>query len=346
MPVHEVDPLRDQRWSEFLGRQDRASIFHSREWLQALHECYGYQPVVFTTTQPGEPLGNGIVFCYVDSALTGRRLVSLPFSDHCDPLVGSPDELQNILLYAASKVRERGLRYVEFRPLHDQQCVVPGFSEYQQYKFHEVDLRPHADQLFQNLHNNSFRRKIHRAEREGLIYRVGATSEFIHQFYRLFVMTRRRHGLPPPPKKWIQKLVNLLGSALQIHLVFKATQPVAGMVTIKYSNTIVYKYGGSDLLNANLGGMALAFWMMMLGAKKEGIVTLDLGRCESDNNGLIRYKERLGSLMTSITYWRSPLRHTPLSGTDVWTKLAKQICAWSPDCVRIAAGNKLYRHFG
>ena len=104
--------------------------------------------------------------------------------------------------------------------------------------------------------------------------------------------------------------------------------------------------GEVDAKPRGLGGMALAFWMMMLGAKKEGIATLDLGRCESDNNGLIRYKERLGSLMTSITYWRSPLRHTPLSGTDVWTKLAKQICAWSPDCVRIAAGNKLYRHFG
>ena len=35
---------------------------------------------------PDEPLENGFLFCRVESWLTGRRLVSLPFSDHCEPL--------------------------------------------------------------------------------------------------------------------------------------------------------------------------------------------------------------------------------------------------------------------
>ncbi len=42
---------------------------------------------VLTTCAPDAPLTDGVVFCEVDSWLTGRRLVSLPFSDHCEPLL-------------------------------------------------------------------------------------------------------------------------------------------------------------------------------------------------------------------------------------------------------------------
>src|SRR5256886_3244169 len=45
---------------------------------------------------PDQELQNGIPFCVVRSWLTGRRLVALPFSDHCDAL-GSDVELNWLL---------------------------------------------------------------------------------------------------------------------------------------------------------------------------------------------------------------------------------------------------------
>ena len=44
-------------------------------------------------TSDGAELQSAIVFCRIRSGFTGARLVSLPFSDHCDPLVASPDDL-------------------------------------------------------------------------------------------------------------------------------------------------------------------------------------------------------------------------------------------------------------
>src|SRR5216683_3051172 len=89
--VHEIDPLGDPRWDQLVENHPKASVFHSANWLRALQSAYDYDPVVLTTSPPGVALSNGLVFCRIKSWLTGRRLVSLPFSDHCEPLVSGPN---------------------------------------------------------------------------------------------------------------------------------------------------------------------------------------------------------------------------------------------------------------
>src|SRR5208283_3509993 len=97
MRVYELNPLRDPRWNELVKRHPYGTVFHSLSWLEALSSTYGYDPVVITSSAPSEPLTNGLVFCRIDSWLTGRRFVSLPFSDHCEPLVDSAAELDYLL---------------------------------------------------------------------------------------------------------------------------------------------------------------------------------------------------------------------------------------------------------
>src|SRR5262245_8974230 len=94
--VSSFDPLSDPRWNDLLAWHPTASAFHTPAWLWALRRSYGYQPVAYTTSAPGVPLGDGMVFCRVESWLTGRRLVSLPFSDHCTPLVERPAPLAQL----------------------------------------------------------------------------------------------------------------------------------------------------------------------------------------------------------------------------------------------------------
>src|ERR1700730_12166707 len=97
MTVYETDPLSDPRWAQFVGRHARASVFHTVEWLKAIQLTYGYRPVVLTTPAPADPLNDGVVFCQIRSWLTGSRMVSLPFSDHCEPLTSPEQSLEKIL---------------------------------------------------------------------------------------------------------------------------------------------------------------------------------------------------------------------------------------------------------
>src|SRR5437867_12969443 len=122
MAVYRIDPLTDRRWSAFLEAHPDASMFHSREWLQALSRTYGYQPIVYTTSAPGQALVTGIPFCRIRSHLTGRRLVSLPFSDYCQPLVGRSDEFFELLSAAKEDSTADRSRYLEIRPLRSAEC--------------------------------------------------------------------------------------------------------------------------------------------------------------------------------------------------------------------------------
>src|SRR5215831_12638402 len=116
MTVYEIDPLRDPRWADLAGKHPRASVFHTAPWLEALRRTYGYEPVAYTTTPPGTELANGIVCCRVYSRITGRRLVSLPFSDHCEPLVESDGDLETLLHALERECARERWRYVEIRP--------------------------------------------------------------------------------------------------------------------------------------------------------------------------------------------------------------------------------------
>jgi len=98
MAVYEVDPRQDARWTALVESHPQSSAFHTLDWLTALEKTYRYTPRIFTTTPPGSPLLNGISFCRVNSWLTGSRLVSLPFSDHCDPLFGVTKNFRNCCL--------------------------------------------------------------------------------------------------------------------------------------------------------------------------------------------------------------------------------------------------------
>ena len=53
----------------------------------------------------------------VQSWLTGRRMVSLPFSDHCDPLVNDEIDLDQLLLALTRKMDGGRWKYFELRPL-------------------------------------------------------------------------------------------------------------------------------------------------------------------------------------------------------------------------------------
>ena len=63
-----------------------------------------------------------------------------------------------------------------------------GMTDSASYCLHRIDLRPNLIELFQALHGNCIRRKIARAQREGVTYEEGVSEEILHRFYYLMVL--------------------------------------------------------------------------------------------------------------------------------------------------------------
>lgn len=349
--VHRFDPLADARWDSFVQRQARASVFHSSPWLRALQQTYGYPVVGLTTSAPGQEIENAVVFCRVESWLTGRRLVSLPFSDHCEPLVDRPEDLVAIITSVEEEMRKEKWRYVEIRSFSENPMSCSLCLTKTQYSFHEIDLQPSLPELFASFHKDSIQRKIRRAEREKLDYDEGISDKLLAEFYDLLTTTRRRHHVPPQSKEWFENLRAGFKDDFKIRIARRDGQALATMLTLRHKDTMVYKYGGSDVRHNNLGSMHLLYWRAIQDAKALGLRFFDLGRTDAGQAGLITFKKRWGARQLPLTYSRFALLEYPnhlfeQSPSKVGASIPRMLIAVLPNRVASLIGKLLYKHIG
>jgi len=349
MTVYEIDPLEGSRWTDLAERHPLASVFHSRYWLESLRRTYRYAPVVLTTTEPGQPLANGLLMCRVKSWLTGSRIVSLPFSDHCQPLVENPADQLELLNSIRSKAENSGWKYAELRPrtpLDRQIESTTGLTPSTSFCFHALDLRPGLDDLYRGFHKSCVQRKVQRADREGLSSEEGRSEPLLKHFYSLLLLTRRRHQLPPQPIQWFRNLIDCFQEKLVIRVAFKGKDPIASILTLQHKTRLVYKYGCSDSRFHNLGGMVFLFWQTIKQAKKDGAEELDFGRSELDNPGLIAFKDHWGGVKSTLTYYRYP-QNSPSESSPGWRAgIVRKTFSCLPDFCLETVGNLLYKHVG
>ena len=346
MTVYSIDPLQDPRWLDLLNRHPDASVFHAPSWMRALHKSYGYECSVLTTTEPGKPLENGIAFCRVSSWLTGSRIVSLPFADHCQPLVDSQSSLDSLLHALHEEGSNRKWKYVELRPLHAIENVenATAFSTNTSFAFHTPDLTSDPETILKSFHKNQIQQKIKKAAKMGLTIEHGRSEAHLQDFYNLLLVTRRRHQLPPQPRTWFESLIQNFGEDLDIWVARHEGQPIASILTLASARTYVYKYGCSNAAFHNLGGMQALMWGAIQSAKSRGAEVFDFGRSDLNNEGLISYKDQWGTQRHTMHYYRNGvMRHSQLESSS---SLTKRIFASLPDSCLIAAGRLLYRHMG
>ena len=148
-----------------------SSFFHTAAWAKVLSESYGYKPTYFTIFE-----GNRLTGCLpvmdVNSILTGRRGVSLPFTDFCEPITDDSLHFHDLFEYAKSFGKQCGWKYIELRGGHHfLSDAVPS----QTFLTHTLDLLPDENKMMANL-RDSTRRNIKKAVAEGVTVKVLNTN--------------------------------------------------------------------------------------------------------------------------------------------------------------------------
>jgi hypothetical protein len=347
--IYTIDPLRDPRWVKFIHKAPRASVFHSREWLEALRRTYGYEPISFTTSGPEGELTNGLLFCQVRSWCTGSRIVSVPFSDHCEPLVDNAEEFSFLLNSLRASMHQQDWKYIEIRPVNGQFKGIEqaaGFAPVTSFYLHRLDLRPSVPKIFQSLNKDSVQRRIRHAESAGITFGCGRSEVLLKDFYCLFVLTRRRHNLPPQPYEWFRNLVDCMGESLEIRLAYKDASPIAGILTLRFRSTVYYKYGASDQKHHNLAAMPALLWRAIQESKHANAEEFDLGRSDPGGQGLIAFKDHWTRGRSRLVYWRYPVQSRLSERTTRTHKLVAWPFSYMPNRLLVLAGRAIYRHIG
>lgn len=343
--ILEIDPLADSRWPEFLSAHPSSSVFHTTGWLEALHRTYGHKPMAIVAYESDRGLTAGLVFCRLRSAISGRRLVSLPFSDHCELLTTNGMQAAELLSKYGEIGRAEGCQYIGVRPASSSPFGCNAWKPSQTFFLHRLDLRLGTTAVFAGFHKDCVRRRIRHAEKQNVTVTEGRDPESIKQFFGLLVKTRRRHGVPPQPLAWFENLIECMGQSATIHLAHKDGQTVATILTLRYGKTIYYKYGASDARFHDLGGIPYLLWHAIKKAIHDRLEELDMGRSDCDNPGLIQFKERWGATRSSLVYWESPSNGSgPLYKEHLLSSLAHLTCRHLPARCLVGLGKLFYRH--
>jgi GNAT acetyltransferase-like protein len=340
--VEIIDPLADTRWDRLLESYSAATIFHSSSWAKVLCESYGCRPMYFLVRADDRLLG--LVACMeIDSWLTGRRGVALPFTDHSEPLVSEDADKQKLINALLNRGRARGWKsFVLHGGSNLVDPTVPSLGFYK----HALDLSPPCEPLLKGC-KDTVRRHVRQAQRNGLTTEIGSSSSLMEAYYLLHCLTRKKHGLPPQPVEFFRSIqTNLLQRGLGfVTIVRKEARPIAGAVFLHQGTQAFYKFGASNEGDLHLRGNNLVMWESICHLKKQGLLTLDFGRTSIANEGLRKYKLGWGTKESVVQYYRFDFRKNRfLEDTDQAFGLHNRIFGKMPLPLLVWCGRMLYRH--
>jgi hypothetical protein len=343
--IQHVDPFTGSTWDARLSGLPGATLFHSTAWGRVLHDTYGYSPHYLLFTDGDQTLGM-LPLMGIRSWLTGKRGVSLPFTDACAPLCSEQSSFSTLLKAAHALGRTLGWRTLEIRGGCEWFQSVPSFQPSTSFLGHHLAIASDETALFAGV-EGSVRRAVRKAEQSKLQIEVSSSLSAMAVFYGLMCQTRKRHGVPPQSWAFFANLQRHLLEPGQgcIVLARLGELAVAGAVYIHSGKTTLYKFGASDETHQQLRANNLVMWHGIKWHAQRGFTSLDFGRTSLHNEGLRRFKLNWGTSEYRIDYAKIDLGSGQyLASVDRATGWHNRIFQKLPISVSRLIGRLLYPH--
>ncbi len=327
-------------------------FFADERWLDLIQTVYGYRVIRLKLTGAnGRPPGF-LPVCTLSSPLTGRRVVSLPFSDICPLPVASSGDSANQLLDDVLEVgRQHRAGYVELRT--GVSPVLSGRSDFvdaQLYVRWRLSLEGGENSIWRSVQKPA-QRQVRKSRKLGVTIRYAESSGDVILYHRLHVGTRTgKHGMPAQPRKFFVGLWDRFASdgTVQVLLAEHDGITIAGMVLFASGDTVRYAYGASIERYLHLAPNDLLMWESISWAIAHGYRFFDMGRTARDNHGLMEFKRKWGAFAEPLPYYYSP-RVAGLASTSEHSRKYHLLTAcWKqlPLPVASALGGVVYKHLG
>jgi CelD/BcsL family acetyltransferase involved in cellulose biosynthesis len=337
-----IVPIDGARWTNFVESCEQAVPFHHPAWAMFVAECYGYEAFALTTMDAEGRITSGLPIIEARSARRRRRWVSLPFTDACEPLAGSPAALAVLADRLAATGGEADVESIEVRaPLPAQTAYVHSSAV-----THTLALSPDHEAVMRAFGRAQVRRDIRKAEREGVTVRCAeASTDLTDVYYDLQARTRRRLGVPVQPRRFFELLwERLIEPGLGFVLIaYVGDVPVAGAVFLAWNGTVSYKYSASDPAFWRLCPNNLVIWTAISWGCENGYTSFDFGRSETENAGLRAFKSGWGATEEPL-YYSTIADRPPRPSKHRLERAAAAVIRRSPLWVCRAAGTVLYKH--
>jgi len=338
-----VNPLEIKSWDNLVTKSKQYSFFHSLAWAKVLLESYKYKPFYLIIRNNRELLAL-IPFMEIYSSFTGRRGVSLPFSDYCNPIIDgiNPQELLNSTIEFGKKSK---WKYLD---IHGGEELFQGIAPSTRYYGHLLELAPNFNQILLKF-RNSTRRNIKKATKLGVTIQMSKSLLSMHQFHHLHCLTRKRHKLPSQPFYFFKKIHENIISK-NTGFIFKASfqnKIIGAAVFFHFGNKVIFKFGASNMKYQHLRMNNLIMWEAIKWYAGNGYDSLCFGRTNIDQEGLRRFKSGWGTKENVMKYFKYDLTNDSIKiSTSKFDSVIQLVFSKMPILASRVIGSLLYKHFG
>lgn len=341
-----VDPRTDGQWRRLIENCP-SSVFHTPVWMQVLTDTYGWDFQAHLLLNEQREPEAGLPFCRIDDH-KGVRVISLPFSDYCDPLVEQPRQWDAVFAPLTDSDEPFMTRCLHTAiPLSDSRL-----SATKRARWHGINLRRESETIWQEL-DSAARRAIQKARRDGVVVRAAAAEWELRAFFEMHLRVRKyKYRLLAQPYSLFENIWRHFIEAGQGTLLVAVQEDeiIAGTLYLKWQDTLYYKFNASRPEAAACRPSDLLVWEGIQYGKARGCTYFDFGLSDWDQEGLLQFKRKYATEEKTISF----LQRSPPRDPNAWNNQAQHLFPQLtnlltdqavPDHVTEQAGELLYRFF-
>lgn len=352
--MQEVDvevPVQEFGETLTADAQSGDAFYADERWLDLIQTVYGFRVTRLEARGADGALRGSLPVCALSSPLTGRRVVSLPFSDVCTMVADDTATAHQLLDQVVELGRQHRARYIELRTgsstVLDERDDFVATDNYVRWR---LALAAGEDSIWAGV-QKPVQRQVRKSRKMGVTIRPAMQRDDMDIYHWLHVGTRSgKHGMPAQPRAFFRGLWDRFGADEAVRVLFAEHEgrTIAGMVLFAAGDTVRYAYGASEEASLHLAPNNLLMWESIVWAAANGYQYFDMGRTARDNPGLMEFKRKWGATADPLPYYYSPRVAGLASTLESSRKYQILTACWKRLPLPVAAtlGGTLYKHLG
>jgi hypothetical protein len=337
-----INPVSYPEWDSIIQRNSLYSVFHSSAWVKVLSDTYRYKPQFFIRFKESN-IESLTPLMTVHSWLTGKRAVSLPFSDFCPIIYHEEDAYLQDLAYIKKYGDENHWKYFELRSNVFPKSIDMFAST---FYLHDLMLTRNESEMFSQF-SSSTRRNINLAGNKGVTIERTTGERELEQYYKLHCQTRKRLGVPPQPFIFFENLHKHFFKKDNgfILLATSDKELIGGMVFLHFGNKAYWKFSASNYKYRALKANNLLLWEGIKWYARNGFDNLNFGRTDLPHKGLRDFKLGWNATEKLCHYYRFDLRkNRSVQNKNETNGKMSVIIKKCPEIFLRYIGKSLYKH--
>lgn len=342
-----------KEWNSYLDADERATVYHTLEWRSVLEDAFHFETAyTICLNSRGEAVAI-LPIAFVKSWITGKRVISLPFSQYGGLLLRDAEALPCIVSHLRTYL-DRGFEYVRLRTRERFDLLASlGLKSSDYYSRCVIPLTGRSvEDIWRGMDRKSVRWAIEASSRQGILTYPCEGGSDVNRLNELMLQTCKKHGIPPYSPRLFIAICNLLlpKKLAKIFVARLAEKIVAVLVLFTMNKESIYAYNFSDMKYLKLRSNNALIWAAIKWSVDNDMRRFDMGISSPEDGQLLGFKMRWGATHDKVHEYLlargdkviSPDRRGSLkykSATFAWRFLM-------PSIIASKIGPPLLSHFG